>query len=99
MYTSGRTVKTRKPQTTAIATATADARRLIARHLPSTVGVTVRSVQTADPATLAPLVRTTITFGQKVQPCHVELGGAITYLPGYVSAINDDCSITYLRAI
>lgn len=99
MYTSGRTVKSSKPRRTLIATATADARRLIARHLPTSTGVTVRSVHTADPTTLAPMVRTTITFGQKVQPCHVALAMAITDLPGYVSAINDDCSITYLRTI
>lgn len=99
MYTSGRTVRSSKPRLTTVASATADARRLIARHLPDPDGVTVRSIQTADPATLAPQVRTTITFGQKVQPCHVALAMSITDLPGYVSAINDDCSITYLRAI
>jgi len=97
MYTSGRTVKGNAKPTT-VARATTDARRLIGKHLPTTEGVTVKTTLTADPVTLAPQLRTVITWPGSITPAHVQLGMAITLLPGYLSAINDDCSITYLRS-
>lgn len=100
MYTSGRTVKTSKPRTTTTrASATRDARRLIDRYLPGIAGVTVDSTGTADPYTLAEQVRTVITWPGRCTAAHVQLGAAITELPGYVRATNDDTSITYWRAV
>jgi len=96
MYTSGRTVKG-IAKTTTRATATRDARKLVNRYLPGIDGVTVDSTNTADPNTLAPQVRTVITWPGRMTPAHVQLGMAITELPGYVSARNDDCSVTFIR--
>lgn len=99
MYTSGRNVKSGKAKRTTRATATTEARKLINRYLPAVEGVTVDSTLTAAPVTLAPQVRTMITFPAGLTDAHLALGMAITELSGYVGAINDDCSITYLRNI
>jgi hypothetical protein len=100
MYTSGRTVKSSKRvKPTTRVTATADARKLVNRYLPGIEGVTIDSTLTAAPVTLAAQVRTMITFPAGLTDAHVALAVAITELSGYVGAINDDCSITYLRTI
>lgn len=98
-YTSGRTVKSSKTQPTTVASATRDARRLVTRYLPSVEGVTVSSTMTAHPTTLAPRVRTMITWPGDVTPDHLQLGMAITELTGYIGAFSDNCSITFTRAV
>jgi hypothetical protein len=62
MYTSGRTVKSRDAKRTTVATATADIRKLVNRHLRDVQGVTVDSNGTAHPVTLASQIRTVVTF-------------------------------------
>lgn len=97
-YVSGRTVKSsanRGPTT--VASATADARRLVRKYLPDVQGVTVKSNGAADPVTLAPRVRTVITWPDGLTYDHVKLAIAITELPGYLNAKNDTCSVTYVR--
>lgn len=99
-YTSGRTVKSSKPaKPTTRAGATADARKLVNRYLPGVEGVTITSTLTAHPVTLAPQVRTMITWPGDVTPDHLQLGAAIVDLSGYLGAFNDNSSIVYLRAI
>lgn len=96
-YTSGRSVKSSKPaRPTTRATATADARKLVNRHLPSVEGVTVDSALTADPATLAAQVRTTITFPETIDASDVAC--AVETLPGYVSSTWTAVRITIVRA-
>lgn len=97
-YTSGRTVKSRaKTQSTTVASASADARKLIARHLGCNIGVTVSSKMVADPKTLAPQVRTVITYPGVVTDAHVALVMALTSLPGHVGACSDTNTIVTVR--
>lgn len=99
MYVSGRTVKsTANRPATVVGAATRDARRLIAKALPGEPGITVNSYGTADPQTLAPQVRTVITWGGDITPKHVHLAMLLTELPGYLRATNDNRSITYWRS-
>jgi hypothetical protein len=96
-YVSGRTVKTsRKTTPTTVASATRDARRLVARHLPGETGITVTSSRTADPATLATQVRTVVTHAPGA-PNLGHLAGALYNLPGVVDCHRDDVSITIVR--
>lgn len=100
MYTSGRTVKSSKrAKPSTVVSATRDARKLVSRYLPGVEGITITSTLTAHPTTLAPQVRTMITWPGDVTPAHVQLGAAIVDLSGYLGAFNDNSSIVYLRAI
>lgn len=98
MYTSGRTVKSIAAKPTTIATATADVRKLVRKHVPGVQGITVTSNGTVDPATLAYQVRTVVTF-----PPDIEVGGlaeAILDLPGLVRADTDGyLTYTIVRAV
>ena len=97
MYTSGRTVKSPARKPTTIASATADVRKLVRKHLPGVEGITVTSNGTADPKTLDHQIRTVITF-----PHDMEVGGladALTALPNLVRADTDGClTYTIVRA-
>lgn len=98
-YTSGRSVKSSKPaKPTTRATATADARKLVNRHLSGVEGVTIDSALTAHPVTLAPQVRTTITWPGEITAAHLDLAAAIDDLPGFLGAITGSHSITLRRA-
>ena len=99
-YTSGRTVKSSRPaRPTTVASATADARKLVKRHLRDADAngqVTIDSAKTADPLTLEPLVRTVITF-----PAGTDtegLAGAISDL-GIRHAMSSPESLTFTRTI
>lgn len=61
-YASGRTVKSSKAVKSPVAQATAEARRLARKHLPTMDGVVIKTVETADVQTLAPLLKTTISY-------------------------------------
>lgn len=98
-YQSGRTVKSPKSKPTTIASATRDARRVIARIYPAApwnVGITVDSSRTADHRTLAPQIRTVVTFPESL-PSPSTLALALYELPGLVDCRSDAVSITIVR--
>jgi hypothetical protein len=96
MYTSGRTVKTsRKARPTTVASATRDARRLIDTYLPGVATITVDSNLTADPHSLAPQVRTVITYPATVDAS--DIACAVESLTGYIASTWNTVSITILR--
>jgi hypothetical protein len=100
-YTSGRTVKSSRPaRPTTVASATADARKLVKRHLRDAHAngqVTIDSAKTADVETLAPLVRTVITFPAGTDT--VALEGAMAELSGACSCMATPESLTFVRTI
>lgn len=99
-YTSGRTVKSSRPaRPTTVASATADARKLVNRHLADVRGVTIDSAKTAHTVTLAPLVRTSITFPELDREATRKLADAIASLPGYHSMAWNTCGISFVRSI
>lgn len=91
---------------TAVAAATAEARRTAKRAIGAHPGLTFKSEQTAHGATLAPMVRVTITYPQDDrmilaprESWTAPLADAIAQLPGYDSMCWNSCSITYLRTL
>jgi len=98
MYTSGRTVKSNRPAApTTVASATADARKLVKRHFKGATGITVNSSLTAHTVTLEPLVRTTISFPASSREATRPLADAVESLPGYVSMAWTDYHISFVR--
>lgn len=97
MYTSGRTVKSKTRKPTTIASATADVRKLVRKHLPDAQGITVDSTMTADPQTLASQVRTVISYAPEVDASDVAI--AVQSLHGYVTSTWTSYAITIIRAV
>lgn len=107
-YTSGRTVKSsRKARPTTIASATADAHRLIHRHLDMASIrdlATVTSTRTADPRTLNVQVRTVITYPSTAgRPTSEQAADALAAaagdLPGAVRVARTAESLTITRNV
>lgn len=97
-YTSGRSVKSsRRQQPTTVASATADARKLVKRHLPGIEGVTVDSYRTADRESLALQIRTVITFPQSADSS--DLACAVEGLPGHVTSTWTEVNLTIIRNV
>lgn len=97
MYTSGRTVKSSKPaKPSTVASATRDARKLIARiHPTAQSAFTVNSTLTADLTTMESRVRTTITFPESSDAS--DLACAVEGLTGYVGSTWSTVNITITR--
>lgn len=99
MYTSGRTVKSIAAKPTTIATATADVRKLVRKHVPGVQGITVTSNGTADPRTLDHQIRTVITFPSDIDPGQA-FCTALLDLPNLVKADTDGyLTYTIVRAV
>lgn len=100
-YTSGRTVKSRKAQApTTVASATRDARRLVAKHL-KRPNISIDSRMTAHTVTLEPYVSTTISFTHTGIPMEATraLADAVEQLPGYQSMAWTEFHLSFLRSI
>jgi hypothetical protein len=96
MYTSGRTVKTRKPQITTVAAATRDARRCVEQTIPG-VGATVTSRTSWDLEADVETVSTTVTF-PRGQRGATGLALLLADLPGVRTRIVADASVTIIRS-
>ncbi len=97
-YTSGRTVRSTRPaRPTTVASATTAARKAIKSTLGDITGVTVDSSRTADIVTLAPQVRTTITFESGTNYAALQL--ALMSLPGVAALTVGDTGITVTRNV
>jgi hypothetical protein len=79
-----------------ITQATSQARRHVNKLMPG-VMVTVESKGTADPATLAPIMRTVVTFPH-MHPAISELRAALHSLPGIRDIRTDSTRITITRS-
>lgn len=96
MYTSGRTVKSSKARPTTIATATADARKLVRKHLPAYANATITSKLVAG---LDGVVRMGTTITYALDTDHAALVDAVLALPGYHSISANRVAVEYLRTI
>lgn len=96
MYISGRTVKPVDRKPTTVASATREAQRLVAKHLPGVDGVTVNSGGTADPVTFASQIRTVITYPATADAS--DLACAVEILPDVVRSDWTAYAVTYWRA-
>lgn len=97
MYTSGRTVKSRKaPKPTTVASATRDARRLVERCIPG-MGATVTSNPHWDIRAERESVRTVITYPATVDAS--DLACAVEGMPGVIRSDWTPYAITIIRAI
>lgn len=95
MYTSGRTVKSRKAQPSSVVkAATADVRKIVAMLVD---GAHIASTATADPITLAAQVRTVVTFPS---PRDAEtIADALESMSRIVRIITDPNGVTIIRTV
>lgn len=92
-YTSGRTVKSSKATKSPIQLATAEARKLVRRHIPAGARPTVETARSVD-ADLTVRLRTVVTFPEGTDAAG--LAADIADLPRYHSMAWNSCSISYL---
>jgi hypothetical protein len=98
MYTSGRTVKSIAAKRSPISQATADARKLVRKHLPAHVRPTVDSSYCTG-LDLVTRMKTVITFAEMSADATKPLADAVADLPRYHSMCWNIVSISYLREI